>query len=147
MRLLSATFHRTANALVGNPPGAASLEITITGPTLEFSYAGLAAVSGGGFAVELRRAGGGGTVPIGADAAFSFQPGDVLAIGTSDGSGCRCYLALAGGIDVPEVIALALPQPVAEHVFGLISDRTAALPCHLHTHWPGASLAPGMQQA
>ena len=100
---------RKANALVGNDPNAAGLEITIAGPTLQFSFAGRAALVGGGFTAELKKKPAAGGTDLVSDSgectaeAFSFSPGDVLAIGASDGSGCRCYLALAGGIDVPEV--------------------------------------------
>lgn len=96
---------RKANGLVGNRPDAAGLEITLAGPTLQFSYSGVAALAGGGFGAELRlRRADRRTKRLGAEA-FSFNPGDILAIGASDGSGCRSYLALAGGIDVPVVTA------------------------------------------
>src|SRR5258705_13498704 len=45
--------HRLANALVGNDPDAAALEITLVGPALEFEDERIVAVSGAEFVVVL----------------------------------------------------------------------------------------------
>ena len=45
---MDARAHRIANALVGNAPIAATLEITLIGPELEFDDARTIAVCGGG---------------------------------------------------------------------------------------------------
>jgi antagonist of KipI len=88
---------RAANRLVGNPEAAATLEITLTGPSLEFEEDVVAGIAG----ADLSPAVGSGPVPqwrpvhIGSGAVLSFgQPV----------TGCRAYLAIAGGIDVPEVL-------------------------------------------
>lgn len=82
---------RVANALVGNPDGAAALELTLSGPELEFAVDALVALGG----AEC-------------DGLPSWKPlvvraGQRLQVGPC-GRGCRAYLAIAGGIDVPPVL-------------------------------------------
>jgi antagonist of KipI len=82
---------RLANLLVGNPEDAAVLECTLAGPTLEFAEDTTLAVGGAEFA----------GVP-------SWQPmvvraGGRLVLGPCR-RGCRGYVAIAGGIDVPVVL-------------------------------------------
>jgi antagonist of KipI len=83
-----------ANRLVGNPDGAAALECTIKGPRLEVRQAATVAVTGApmGFTVN------GAAAPLWT--AVRVRPGDVIAFQMA-GAGCRAYLAVAGGIDVP----------------------------------------------
>jgi antagonist of KipI len=88
---------RTANLLVGNAEGEAALEITLAGPTLVFAAAGLIALCGAGFAAELD----GGPLPMRRPVAV--RPGSRLAIGAAV-RGCRAYLAVAGGLDLPRVM-------------------------------------------
>ena len=85
---------RFANALVGNPPSAAALEVTLTGPTLRFHRAATVAVCGAALPVSIDGA------PAARWTAVSVPAGSVLKIGTSEG-GSRCYLAVAGGFDAP----------------------------------------------
>jgi biotin-dependent carboxylase-like uncharacterized protein len=86
-----------ANRLVGNPPGAAVLEITLAGPELELEAGGWLALTGGRVAADLD----GRPVPM--DVAVRAEPGQVLRVGSVT-SGLRAYLAVRGGIDVPEVL-------------------------------------------
>ena len=83
-----------ANRLVGNPDRAAALECTIKGPRLEVRQSAVVAVTGApmGFTINGQEA------PIWA--AVRVRPGDVLAFQMAS-AGCRAYLAVAGGIDVP----------------------------------------------
>jgi biotin-dependent carboxylase-like uncharacterized protein len=90
---------RLANRLVGNPDDAALLEITLIGPTLRFGTPALVAVSGARFDVTID----GAVVP--AFAAHRARLGSTLRIG--DGDGARAYLALGGGISVPELLGSA----------------------------------------
>jgi antagonist of KipI len=85
--------HRVANALVGNPVDAASLEITLLGPELAFEDERLAAVAGAEFdvAVDDRAA------PW--NAAFLVPSGARLRF-RGRKQGARAYLAVAGGVDV-----------------------------------------------
>jgi urea carboxylase len=86
---------RLANRLVGNREGAAALEITVVGPTLRFRSAMTLAVTGAPIELTLEDA----PVPMGA--MFQAQAGQTLRIGRITGAGCRAYLAVAGGFDVP----------------------------------------------
>ena len=83
--------HALANRLVGNPDGAATLEMTAAGPTLRCVTAGhLAVVSGGPpVTVDGYPVGDGHVVPLG--------PGQRVAVGRLR-TGLRSYLAWAGGL-------------------------------------------------
>jgi antagonist of KipI len=85
--------HRLANACVGNHPGAALLEITLTGPELEFQDSRLVALAGAEFEVFLDDR----AMPNGVS--FAVAPGSRLRVGRRI-RGTRAYLAVAGGIDV-----------------------------------------------
>ncbi|PWC18102.1 biotin-dependent carboxyltransferase family protein [Brenneria corticis] len=85
---------RMANLLVGNPASAAVLEITLLGPELEFSDAGVVALCGASMQPQLD----GAEMPM--HTAFSVKAGQILRFGYA-AAGCRSYLAVAGGIEVP----------------------------------------------
>lgn len=89
--------HRLANTLVGNERDAATLEITLMGPDLEFDDERTAAVTGGDFEVILNRE----VQPL--NAPFAVPPGAILRFGRRR-RGARAYLAIAGGIAVPPVL-------------------------------------------
>jgi antagonist of KipI len=88
---------RAANCLVGNPPDAAALEMTITGPTLRATSACVIAV--GGADLELRVNG----QPIPNWMSAYVRRGWTIEF-SGRRSGCRAYLAVAGGISVPTVM-------------------------------------------
>ncbi|OSM96856.1 5-oxoprolinase subunit C family protein [Lonsdalea populi] len=85
---------RMANLLVGNGESAAVLEITLIGPELAFGKEVLVAVTGARMTPRLD----GAEMPL--DTAFRVKPGQVLKFDFAK-AGCRSYLAVAGGIDVP----------------------------------------------
>src|SRR5262245_32808336 len=89
--------HRVANALVGNARDAATLEITLLGPELEFEDERLAAVSGAEFdmVVDDRPAPWNSPFVIPAGSRVRFR---------SRRRGARAYFAVAGGIAVPPVL-------------------------------------------
>jgi allophanate hydrolase subunit 2 len=80
------------NALVGNPPGATAVELTLAGPTLRAECPIAAVVFGAPF--EQTRNGS----PLEPGVTFTLEAGDVLRIGGTP-TGCRAYLCAAGGID------------------------------------------------
>ena len=82
---------RLANLLVGNPEDAAAIECTLLGPTLRFERDSLVALVGGAFP----------GLPTGV--ATRVPGATELTIGHAT-SGCRGYLAVAGGIDVALVL-------------------------------------------
>lgn len=85
---------RAANLLVGNPDGEAALEITLLGPTVEFSCDSLVSLCGGSFAAHI------GEAPFPLWRPVLVRAGSRLAIGRAT-AGSRAYLAVAGGLDVP----------------------------------------------
>jgi antagonist of KipI len=89
--------YRVANALVGNFQDQAVLEATIFGPTLKVLNQGLIAVTGGNLTPLINNA----SLPMWESVAI--HPDDMLQF-KGVKSGCRAYIAVAGGIDVPLVM-------------------------------------------
>ncbi|WP_285766896.1 biotin-dependent carboxyltransferase family protein [Peribacillus sp. SI8-4] len=88
---------RIANMLVGNPEGEAALEITLMGPTIEMDKNCLIAITGANL-----------TPTIDNQAAPMWKPilvrkGATLRFEGCK-SGCRSYLSVAGGYDIPKVM-------------------------------------------
>jgi antagonist of KipI len=88
---------RVANMLVGNPEEAAVLETTVMGPRMGVLAETDVAVTGGEVAVTLNNQ------AVENWCSFRVKPGDVVSVGQVK-SGCRSYLAVTGGIDVPLVM-------------------------------------------
>jgi len=88
---------RAANRLVGNPDGAAVLEITVQGPKLRFEQDTLIAVTGGDLSPMLNG------LPIPGWTASRVERGGTLTFGARRW-GARAYLAISGGLDVPLVL-------------------------------------------
>lgn len=90
-----------ANALVGNGELAAALEMTLSGATLRALSDCLVGVAGAemdGIVVESGAA-------VTSGSAVVLHAGETLRFATpADGAGCRTYLALPGGVDVPSVL-------------------------------------------
>jgi len=90
--------HVLANALVGNPPGAVTLEITLAGPTLVADAATACVVFGAPFALDTP-----GRAPPAAGTTFTLHAGETLRVlGTP--AGVRGYLAVRGGFRLPLVL-------------------------------------------
>ncbi|KAL0943091.1 urea carboxylase [Colletotrichum truncatum] len=87
---------RLANRLLGNLGDAAALECTAQGPSMRFHSDAVIAVAGA--PVDLHIDG----QPADAQKAVSVRAGQKLTIGTMK-NGYRCYLAIQGGFNVPEV--------------------------------------------
>jgi biotin-dependent carboxylase-like uncharacterized protein len=88
---------RAANVLVGNPQDAAGIEVTLGAFALRLAAETTVAVCGAQAGVKLD----GDTLPL-----WESRPasaGSELAIEISPGPGFRLYVALSGGIDVPEL--------------------------------------------
>jgi biotin-dependent carboxylase-like uncharacterized protein len=86
---------RWGNLLVGNPEGAAALEMTLVGGTFEFGAAATVALTGSEFVAEAPWF-----------EALDVKAGDVLRIGPTR-AGARCYLCVRGGFSVPLVLGSA----------------------------------------
>ncbi|MBK8250838.1 MAG: biotin-dependent carboxyltransferase family protein [Gemmatimonadetes bacterium] len=91
------TALRVANLLVGNPEGAAGLEVTLTGPTLVAEAPALIAVTGGDLGAQVNGVGVPGW------RAVLLAPGDALSFAGGH-SGARAYIAIAGGVAVSGVM-------------------------------------------
>jgi antagonist of KipI len=89
--------HRIANILAGNGGDEATLEITLRGPRLRFDDDALIALCGADLSPAIDG------VPAPEGKALRVRAGAVLDFGDSV-AGCRAYLAIHGGFDVPLVM-------------------------------------------
>ncbi len=89
--------YRAANILAGNESGAAALEMTLAGPEIVFLNDCAAAVTGADMEPRLS----GKAVPMWER--IYCRAGDMLCFGYRK-KGCRSYLAVSGGINVPPVL-------------------------------------------
>ncbi len=94
---MDAFSHRLANELVGNDPAAATIEVTLIGPELVVDTATTIAITGAHFEVtcEDRLVAMGETCAVNAGARLKF--GRIQ-------QGARAYLAVAGGVQTPQVL-------------------------------------------
>lgn len=88
---------RLLNILVGNDDGDALLECTMSGPELRFDGECTVAVGGADMGATLNGS------PFPPWRAVHVRAASVLALGAAR-SGCRAYIAVGGGIDVPLVL-------------------------------------------
>lgn len=95
---MDAVSHRVANALVGNDQRAATLEIALAGPVLAFDCDALIALHGARFDAEVDGR------PLPASRPVLVRAGARVRIGAAT-EGAFGYLAVAGGVDVPPVLA------------------------------------------
>lgn len=89
--------HRIANILVCNSQDSAVLEITLFGLKLKALQPSVIAITGGDLNPEIN----GERVPMWAS--MKVKEGDIIHF-RANRSGCRAYLAIAGGIDLPPVL-------------------------------------------
>ncbi|AOB30653.1 hypothetical protein AKI39_08035 [Bordetella sp. H567] len=89
--------HRIANILVGNPEHAATLECTLTGPTLHFQRDRLIALAGADLQARID------DMPVPLNQPLLVRGGATLSFGERR-RGARAYLAVRGGFDVPAVM-------------------------------------------
>ena len=92
--------HRLANALVGNLPSTATLEITLMGPTLRFHEDAVIALSGADLGALLN----GEPLPV--DHMVAVAKGSDLSFGKRS-FGTRAYLAVRGGFVFDPVMGSA----------------------------------------
>ncbi|HXE81508.1 MAG TPA: biotin-dependent carboxyltransferase family protein [Vicinamibacterales bacterium] len=94
---MDAWSHRLANLLAGNAATAAALEITATGPDLEFDAPARVAIAGAEFEGTLDGS------PWSSPVVLDVRGGSRLTFGVRR-RGFRAYLAVAGSLDVPPVL-------------------------------------------
>ncbi len=88
------------NLLVGNTPGAAALEMTLVGGRYFFPEGGVIALAGADFGATLNGQ------PLEMWIPHAVRPGGTLEIGLTR-AGARCYLCIAGGIQVEQFLGSA----------------------------------------
>lgn len=94
---MDAYSFRLANRIVGNNEKAPAIEFTLTGPKIKFHCECVVAISGGSAECLLN------DQKVASNEPITIGRGDILAIGKLV-TGCRAYLAVRNGIDVPEYL-------------------------------------------
>lgn len=89
--------YKISNILVGNDLSEAVIEITLVGPELEFLKDCLIALTGGDLTPKLNGR------PINMWKTIIVKKGDRLTFGAAN-SGCRTYLSIMGGVNVPKIM-------------------------------------------
>ena len=89
---------RLANEAVGNAPGAAGLEIVVSGPTLRFEADTVICLAGAELPASLDGVAVAYWIPV------TVASGATLAVGSGAPFGARTYLAMRGGLDVPDYL-------------------------------------------
>jgi antagonist of KipI len=89
--------HHRANLIVGNRSSAPTLEITMAGPTLLIEEPIIIALCGADMSAHVK----GLTIPM--NRPVVVKKNEIIHF-QSASSGCRAYLAVLGGIDVPRVM-------------------------------------------
>ncbi len=88
---------RIANWLVGNPDNCATLEMSLIGAGMEFLCPADIAITGAAMQPQINGR------PCRQWTSIRVSHGDILHLGAAD-NGCRAYLAISGGIEVPLVL-------------------------------------------
>jgi antagonist of KipI len=91
---------RLGNLLVGNPKGAAALEMTLLGGAFLFPEGAILALSGSDFGATLD------DLPVNSWVSFEAHPGQTLRLGPTR-SGARSYLCVQGGVIVKPFLGSA----------------------------------------
>ena len=91
---------RLGNMLVGNEQGTAALEMTLVGGRYVFPEGGVIALAGADFGANLNGQ------PIELWVPHAVRPGGTLELGLTR-AGARCYLCIAGGIQVERFLGSA----------------------------------------
>ena len=115
---------RLANKLAGNAEGTAGLELTVAGPTLRFNCDAVIALAGADMCAALD-----GQL-LANWAAHIVKAGSVLKLGAIKDTGCRTYLAVRGGFDVPDYLGSKATFTLGQ--FGGHAGRTLRVGDVLH---------------
>jgi len=115
---------RLANKLAGNAEGAAGLELTVAGPTLRFNCDSVIALAGADMGAELDGQ------PLANWASHAIKAGSMLKLGAIKNTGCRAYLAVRGGFDVPDYLGSKATFTLGQ--FGGHAGRTLRVGDVLH---------------
>ena len=122
---------RQANKLAGNAEGAAGLELTVAGPMLRFNCDSVIALAGADMGAELDG------VSLANWMAHAVKAGSMLKLGAIKDAGCRSYLAVRGGFDVPDYLGSKSTFTLGQ--FGGHAGRTLRVGDVLHIEAAEAS--------
>ena len=89
---------RLGNRLLNNPPDAAGLECTVSGPKIRFNCDRAICLTGAQMTATLNGA------PVPWWTVIQVKKDSVLKLSSITGNGYRSYLTLAGGFDVPDYL-------------------------------------------
>ncbi len=117
---------RMANRLVGNAEEVAGLEITFTGPTLRFNCDSVIAITGAPIEALLDGK------ALAQWQSCAVKAGAVLQFGKLLGKGCRAYLAVKDGLQVPDYLGSKSTFTLGQ--FGGHAGRTLRAGDVLHIH-------------
>lgn len=132
---------RLGNLLVGNDENEAALEMTMLGASFAFNTAVVVAVTGADMQPMLCD-----VMRMPMNTAFPVQPGQTLSFGMAR-DGCRCYLAVAGGLDIPVVMGSRATH-IKSGIGGLggralkAGDELPLLKPRKHVAWVGRKPVP-----
>jgi len=118
---------RQANMIVGNDPAAAVLEVSVAPLVLRFTEATSVALTGTDFTASLGKTDGEHPQEVTSvlpGHATTVHAGDTLTLSRPTIPGAHCYVAVAGGIDVPLVLGSRSTDLSAG--FGGLAGRTLA---------------------
>jgi urea carboxylase len=122
---------RLANKALGNDPGAAALEITVSGPTLKFNTHTLACLTGAIMPADVDG------IAVDFWAPFEIRAGQTLRVGAVSDGGCRAYLGVRGGFDVPQYLGSRATFTLGK--FGGHGGRSLTIGDVLHLGEAGAT--------
>ncbi len=125
---------RLGNRLLGNPEGAAALEITLTGPTLKFHCDHRVLLAGADFEARLDEQ------PLALWQAVDVKAGQTLKIGKASAAGARAYLIFAGGLDCANYLGAKATFTLGQ--FGGWTGRALRTGDMLHLLPPPAAASP-----
>jgi urea carboxylase len=132
---MDARAFRLGNALLGNDPRAAGLEVTATGPTLKFNTDTRICLTGAEFGATLDGK------PVGRNHPIGIAAGQVLSLGRVAGGGMRGYILFAGGLDVPAYLGSGSTFDLGE--FGGHGGRRLLVGDTLHLTDNAPAVIPG----
>ncbi|XBW35917.1 hypothetical protein QEN19_001491 [Hanseniaspora menglaensis] len=89
--------HRLANRIVGNDYKAPAIEITLNGPKIRFLTDAVIALTGGQALFTVN------DICVEQNKPIYVRKNELVSIGKLT-SGCRCYLAIRNGLDIPEYL-------------------------------------------
>ncbi|MCH6258033.1 urea carboxylase [Puniceicoccaceae bacterium K14] len=117
---------RLGNKILGNKENCAGLEITVTGPTLKFNRDTKICLTGSKMNATLNG------LPLEFWKLIQVREGDELDCGKTETNGCRAYLTILGGFDVPDYLGSKSTFTLGQ--FGGHSGRVLRSGDVLHFH-------------